>query len=377
MNKGLYKNKKPGLYVHFPFCKTKCPYCDFYSIPSLTHIPQWLDGLQSEVLHYKGAFTAFDSLYLGGGTPSLLSEEELTTLMGWIFAHFTFSQDSEITIEVNPDDVTLQKLSLFKDLGINRISLGVQSFDDRELSHLGRRHTVGQTVQAIEWIRTSGFTNLGIDLMYGIPGQTDSAWIKTLKSAFAFEPEHLSCYQLTFEEETPFGKMVSHGRIKPLSKERERRFFLLTSAFLENRGYIHYEISNFARNEGYTSRHNQKYWNHTPYLGLGPGAHSFREGIRWWNSESVAHYYQTLQEGKLPVAGRENLSDEQVLLESLYLGMRARDGIDLTVISSQARWEKILNELEESGLVTVHDGRVTPTRQGFLVADTLPLLFIE
>ncbi len=328
------------------------------------------------MLQYKDLFHVFDSIYLGGGTPSLLSKEELTKLIDLLYTHFTFSQDSEITIEVNPEDVTLQKLTFFRDLGINRISLGVQTFNDSELACLRRRHTVRQTIQAIEWIKTSGFTNIGIDLMYGIPEQTDADWIKTLQTALTYEPAHLSCYQLTFEEGTPFSKMFSEGRIKPLSKERERRFFLLTSAYLENNGYVHYEISNFAKSDEYKSRHNQKYWNHAPYLGLGPGAHSFLGGKRWWNSKSVTHYYQTLKEGKLSIAGSENLSDEQYRIETLYLGLRTRDGIDLQIISNQQQSKSILNQLKESGLATVKAGKVIPTREGFLVADTLTYLFI-
>ncbi len=164
--------------------------------------------------------------------------------------------------------------------------------------------------------------------------------------------------------------------MKPLSKERERRLFLLTSAFLENNGYIHYEISNFARAEGYRSHHNQKYWRHTPYLGLGPGAHSFLGGKRWWNSKSVTHYCQALKEGKLPIAGSEILSDEQYRIEAVYLGLRTKDGIDLKVIGNQPQYKNILNQLEKSGLLTVKDGKAIPTREGFLVADTLPRFFI-
>ena len=369
--------KSPGLYIHVPFCRTKCPYCDFYSITSLSLVPNWLDALQKEIPIYKDRFGTFDSLYLGGGTPTLLTDRDLSTLTDCLFHHFTFSLDTEITMEANPDDITPEKLAFLRDLGINRISLGVQSFDDKDLEYLRRRHTVRQTEKCLEWIRASGFTDLGLDLMYGFAGQTEAGWVQTLKRTLDFCPEHLSCYQMTFEEGTPFGKMLSEGRIRPLGEEGARTFFLLSSGFLEEQGYVQYEISNFARGEGHRSRHNRKYWQHAPYLGLGPAAHSFREGVRWWNLRSVERYCQNLVNGTLPVAGTETLSEEQHRLESLYLGFRTRDGIDLELVRNQSRRDKILSELQESGLVRVQRGRVLPTREGFLVADSLPLLFFE
>ncbi|MDO9463001.1 MAG: radical SAM family heme chaperone HemW, partial [Deltaproteobacteria bacterium] len=330
------------------------------------------------VLIYKDRFAAFDSLYLGGGTPTLLAGRELTTLMDSLFRHFTFSPDTEITIEANPDDITLEKLALLRDLGTNRISLGAQSFDDRELQYLGRRHTARQTDKALEWIRASGFTNAGVDLMYGFAGQTEADWMQTMKHALDFEPEHLSCYQMTPAEGTPFGKMLAEGRIKPLEEEKERDFFLLTSRFLEEHGYIHYEISNFARSEDFFSRHNRKYWRHAPYLGLGPSAHSFQDGVRWWNYRSIRKYCQALAEGKPPVDGTETLSAEQLRLEALYLGFRTRDGVSMEILhNSSPQADQILSRLQKSGLVRVLKNRVLPTREGFAVADRLPLLFSE
>ncbi|MDP2992614.1 MAG: radical SAM family heme chaperone HemW [Deltaproteobacteria bacterium] len=374
----MSNSKNPGLYIHVPFCRTKCPYCDFYSATSLPLVPDWLDGLRREVLIYKDRFAAFDSLYLGGGTPTLLAGRELTTLMDGLFRHLTFSSDTEITIEANPDDITLEKLALLRDLGTNRISLGVQSFDDGELQYLGRRHTARQTEKALEWIRTSGFTNVGVDLMYGFTGQTEAVWVQTMKHTLDFEPEHLSCYQMTLEEGTPFGKMLAEGRIKPLEEEKERDFFLLTSRFLEEHGYLHYEISNFARSKAFFSRHNQKYWQRIPYLGLGPSAHSFQDGVRWWNHSSIRRYCRALAEGKSPVDETETLSTEQLRLESLYLGFRTRDGVSIeTLHNSSPRSDQILSRLQESGLVRVLQNRALPTREGFAVADRLPLLFSE
>ncbi|MFI5332047.1 MAG: coproporphyrinogen-III oxidase family protein, partial [Desulfobaccales bacterium] len=186
-----------GLYIHIPFCKTKCPYCDFCSITSPDLIPAYLEALEKEAQLYQGSFAAFDSLYLGGGTPSLLDAEQLTALVKNLRRHFAFAPDTEFTLEANPDDITTEKLRLFRDLGINRLSLGAQSFDENELVFLQRRHTARQTRQAIELIRTAGFRNLGLDLMYGLPGQSPDTWLQTLETALSFTPEHLSCYQLT------------------------------------------------------------------------------------------------------------------------------------------------------------------------------------
>ncbi|MCX5892002.1 MAG: radical SAM family heme chaperone HemW [Deltaproteobacteria bacterium] len=373
----------PGLYVHVPFCQSKCPYCDFYSITSPDLISAYLEALENEASLYKDSFASFDSLYLGGGTPSLLTREQLTSLTKNLRRHLIFSSDTEFTLEANPDDLTTEKLRLWRDLGINRLSLGVQSFDEAELVFLQRRHTARQTMRVIELIRAAGFANLGLDLMYGLPGQSIDAWLKTLETALSFTPEHLSCYQLTIEAgetpapPTPLARRLARGEFVLPDEEAQREFFLLTRQFLEDRGYIHYEISNFARGEEFLSRHNRKYWNHTPYLGLGPAAHSYKSGRRWWNFASVAQYCAALNLGTAPVAGSEDLTPEQLRLEALYLGFRTRDGVPLEVIQRHPRWPVVLSELGQSGLVKLANGRVTATAQGLVVADRLPLLLVD
>jgi putative oxygen-independent coproporphyrinogen III oxidase len=365
----------PGLYVHVPFCRTKCPYCDFFSLTSLSLTAQWLDGILREAVIYRDRFEGFDSLYLGGGTPSLLNGSQLSTLTDGLFRHFSFSPGSEMTIEANPDDITDEKLGLLKDLGFNRMSLGVQSFDDRDLRILKRRHSAQRSERAVERIRAAGFTNLSLDLIYGVPGQSESAWIRTLRKALAFNPEHLSCYQMTIPAGTPFGEMLARGEIMSPGEERERAFFLLTAEILEERGYIHYEISNFARGRSFEARHNRKYWHHVPYLGLGPSAHSFSDGSRWWNRRSLPDYCRALSLGTPPVAGMERLSHEQRHLENLYLGFRTRDGVGRNLLADRPGADKILRDLAGSGLITFQGEKVIPTREGFLVADSLPLLF--
>jgi putative oxygen-independent coproporphyrinogen III oxidase len=367
----------PGLYVHVPFCKTKCPYCDFYSVTSLSSVPDWLEATKRETLFYGDRFSRFDSLYIGGGTPSLLPERDLTDLVCSLRGNFSFSDNTEFTVELNPDDITPALRAVLRDLGVNRISLGVQSFDDRELRFLKRRHTADQAVKALEELKGAGFSKAGLDLMYGLPGQTESSWVRTLEQAVGFDPEHLSCYQLTIHEGTPFGKLQAKGEMKPLTEEIESAFFVLTSAFLQDKGYIHYEVSNFAKGEGNLCRHNLKYWKRAPYLGLGPSAHSYLEGGRWWNLRDLQAYCCAALQGKPPVAGSETLTPEQVYLETILLGFRTRDGVDQEVFQGRPETKEVLRHLQQAGVVQVVGGRVVPTVKGFLVADSLPLLFSE
>ncbi|MFC1867333.1 radical SAM family heme chaperone HemW [Thermodesulfobacteriota bacterium] len=364
-----------GLYIHIPFCKTKCPYCGFYSIADPSLISRWLKALKKEVLHYRDRFDVFNSLYLGGGTPTLLRLSDLETLLDCLHSHFNFTKDTEITIEANPGDMTGEMINGLKSLGFNRINLGVQSFDNRQLMFLGRRHTADEAEQALTLLRSSGFDNIGMDLIYGLKDQPLKEWMQTLKKAILFKPEHLSCYQLSIEKKTPFWKMREKGIIKHLSEEKERDLFLATSGFLENNGYLHYEISNFARGKEFCSRHNRKYWGHVPYLGLGPSAHSFRNSSRWWNYSSVRRYCEVLERGNAPVEGFEDLTGEQKRLECVSLGLRTSQGFNLNEVPAHNGLDRVISLLKDSGHLQVVNGRVTPTKKGFLVADRLPLCF--
>lgn len=378
----LVDSSPSGLYVHVPFCQSKCHYCDFYSIPESALIPVWLVALEKEAEIYKDRFDPFNTLYLGGGTPSLLAAPQITSLIDCLRRHFSFLPNTEVTLEANPDDLTLEKIRLYKDLGVNRLSVGVQSLNDRELALLGRRHNVRQTVEALGAVRAAGFANLSLDLIYGLPGQSLEDWTQSLEQALSFYPEHLSCYQLTYEPGTPLGRRKARGEVTPAAEEEERDFFLFTSRFLEEQGYLHYEISNFARieepgSEPYYSRHNCKYWRHVPYLGLGPGAHSFQAGVRWWNTRSITQYCQDLGQDRVPVEDRETLSAAQLRLEALYLGLRTREGVPLDILRQTAGGERFLRKLEKEGLLKVKQDRAVPTLRGFLLADSLPLCFMD
>ncbi|MFP5214109.1 MAG: radical SAM family heme chaperone HemW [Acidobacteriota bacterium] len=363
---------RPGLYIHVPFCRTKCPYCDFYSETSVERVSAWLEAVEREASRRCGEFGAFDTLYIGGGTPSVLSEGEFEGLLERIRRCCAFEEDTETTVEVNPDDVTPGKLRHMRDLGVNRLSIGVQSLDEGELRYLGRRHTAAQAVRAVDAARSAGFDNLGMDLMYGFEGHTEAVWLRTLERAVGLAPEHLSCYQMTLEEGTVFGRRAAEGLIQPLGEELESRLFLLTSEFLERNGYVHYEISNFARGLARVSRHNRKYWHHVSYLGLGPAAHSFRGGVRWWNVRSTERYCDALAGGDLPVEESERLTEEQIRFEKLFLGLRTREGADISLLSDAARREA--EALRDSGLIRIEDDRVVPTLKGWLIADRLPTI---
>jgi oxygen-independent coproporphyrinogen-3 oxidase len=373
-------NPIPGLYIHIPFCLSKCGYCDFYSSTSISALPGFLDALFKEMEMYRPRFQAFDTVYIGGGTPSLLHPEQLERILTGVKENFDLTSTAEITIETNPADLNRPFLESMRQIGINRINIGVQSFDEKVLGFLGRRHSIKQAISAIEASRKAGFRNIGLDLIYGVPEQDVESWLDTLKHAVAFSPEHLSCYQLTLEAKTPLGRRYQEGQFPIPGEELQYEFFMNTSEFLEEAGYIHYEVSNFARGKEYASRHNQKYWDHSPFLGLGPAAHSFQSNRRWWNYRSLDQYVAAINAGNLPVEDTETLTMEQLQLEALYLGLRTRKGVCLQDFKNRYHYDlftekkEILAKLEEEGFISLQDGYLYPTQTGFAVADSLSLI---
>jgi oxygen-independent coproporphyrinogen-3 oxidase len=360
--------KIPGLYIHIPFCRSKCGYCDFYSVTTSTSIPDFLDALIQEMEMYHGMFRSFDTVYFGGGTPSILPPNEIERILNAVRMHFNLLPDTEITLEANPGDLDLAYLALLWNLGVNRLNIGVQSFNEEVLRFLGRGHSVEQGISAIKNTRKAGFNNLGIDLIYGVPEQEMVLWLETLARAVGLRPEHLSCYQLTVEPHTPLGKRCAHAEFSLPSEDLQHAFFMMTSEILEDAGYVHYEVSNFAKGMAFASRHNQKYWDHTPYLGLGPAAHSFLNKQRWWNHRSVDRYLSAIENGAKPIEGTEILSLEQLQLEAFYLGLRTKKGICIQDCSTKYSWDiltekgKSFVELQRRGLILIEDGLVHPTR---------------
>jgi len=369
-----------GLYIHVPFCLSKCPYCDFYSSTSLIALPLFMDALLKEMEMYRNKFNSFDTVYIGGGTPSLLSLQQLESVLGGIRENFDLMPNTEITIETNPADLHQSYLKSLREIGINRLNIGIQSFDLKLLRFLGRRHSLAQAFSAIEASRKAGFHNIGLDLIYGIPGQAIDSWLDTLRRAVSFSPEHVSCYQLTIESRTPLGKRYQAGEFSMPGEESQYEFFMKTSQFLEDAGYLHYEVSNFAKRAEYTSRHNQKYWDHSPYLGLGPAAHSFQNNRRWWNHRSIDKYLAAINAGHRPVEEIETLTTEQLLQETLYLGLRTKKGICLEDFKKRFDYDiftakrKMLDKLQEEGFISIQDGHLYPTPTGLAVADSLALI---
>ncbi|MBW2650363.1 MAG: radical SAM family heme chaperone HemW [Deltaproteobacteria bacterium] len=370
----------PGIYIHIPFCLSKCDYCDFYSVTSTEKISPFITSLLKEMEMYHSCFNQFDTLYLGGGTPSLLDSAQLEEIIEGIRKHFPLSADTEVTVEANPGDLSRETAeSLFK-TGINRISIGIQSFDEHILSFLGRRHSSIDAISAIEHIRNAGFGNMDLDLIYGVPGQNMESWMSTLRKALSFRPEHLSCYQLTLEPSTPLGIKYRTGEINTPDEDLLYEFFMETSELLETSGYTHYEVSNFSRGDEFMSRHNRKYWDHTPYLGLGPAAHSFYGNRRWWNHRCVDRYIEEIDKKMPPIEKSEILTLEQLRLEALYLGFRTKRGVALGDFSERYHCD-LLHEkgdlictLEQEGLITIRDNHIYPTRRGLAMSDSLSLI---
>jgi oxygen-independent coproporphyrinogen-3 oxidase len=382
---------KAGLYIHIPFCIQKCPYCDFYSTTDHSLIATYLIALSKEMQIASRNNLQFDAIYIGGGTPSLLTSRQLSEMLSNITGLFSIMPDAEITIEVNPGAIDRKKFSSYAEAGINRVNIGVQSFTPAVLQFLGRIHSVEDSRRAIQDARDAGFQNIGLDLIYGIPDQYVSAWVSDLKKVLAFNPEHLACYMLTFERGTPLEKGRRNGLFKGLDEKEIADQFRTTRHLLQDSGYEQYEISNFARiplidaraeiTSGYRSRHNQKYWSFAPYIGLGPSAHSFIEPLRYWNFKDIKTYLRSLETGEKPIENKERLTLEQQLIEFIYLSLRTKGGIDIPRFKSKFQtdfhllFDKILEELDSEDLITLTDNRCALKPKGMLlhesVAETL------
>lgn len=374
------KNEPAGLYIHVPFCLSKCAYCSFYSSSSLNLIDEFTKAISQEMALYKNIFPSFDTIYIGGGTPSLLSVLQVHDILKAIHFHFHIHRQAEITMEVNPGDVSLKYLQELRGLGMNRLNIGIQSFDDSLLKFIGRRHSARNALAAFDAARAAGFENVGMDFIYGVWGQAMTSWQQTLKKAVALRVEHLSCYQLSLDRKTPLHNHYLQEGLSLPAENQALDYFLTTSQVLTDAGYTHYEVSNFARTDSLQSRHNVKYWHHTPYLGLGPAAHSFLDNRRWWNKSSVKMYLKSVAGGIKPQDKSEKLSQDALRLEAWFLGMRTKDGIDLAQYKASYGCDlltdkkPIIDELIRNKLVELTDSRLHPTLAGMAVADSLALI---
>ncbi len=374
--------QKAGLYLHIPFCSAICPYCDFSVLTGGPRERAHFVGLLLwEMCLWEGLPWHFDTIYLGGGTPSALSPAQLGALLEASEQHFAVGESARIFLEANPEDVDRRSLTAWRRLGVRTLSLGVQTFEASGLEFLGRRHSTQQAVRALEEALAAGFDTVSVDLIYGLPGQDEASWRRDLERAVALAPQHISCYQLTVHSGTAFGFRKERGKFQELDSRSQGTLFRLTHEFLRDAGYPGYEVSNFAVSPGHRSRHNQKYWNHVPYLGLGPSAHSFGADRRWWNHRKIGPWRQQLQAGERPIESSETLSPEDHALEALMLGLRTASGVDLRRI--EERWGRpllaankdLIDLLCEEGLLHLEGSVLVPTLEGWAVADGLAARF--
>lgn len=318
-----------GIYIHIPFCKQRCSYCAFYSTTLYNIKERYVDAICKELVMRKGyaGGETIETIYLGGGTPSTLPMELFGKICNTIYATYPVSENPEVTIECNPDDLTHEFLTQLKQLPFNRISMGIQSFNDAQLKRLGRRHNAEKARQAVANAREAGYDNISIDLIFALPGSTIAEWEHDLESAIALHPDHISAYNLTYEEGTPLHRMMKEGALSELSEEENlAQFHMLIEKFKEA-GYRHYEISNFAR-PGHESRHNSSYWNDTAYIGCGAAAHSYNETSRQWNIADIKEYIKGIENGK-PVFEIEHLSEEEQYNDTILTRLRTATGIPL------------------------------------------------
>lgn len=367
-----------GLYLHVPFCSAICPYCDFaVLVGNPRRKATFARLLELEMKLWSDQGWSFDTVYLGGGTPSDLAPEALASLLDNIARHLRLEPGYRLYFEANPEDVDEHSVQAWKELGVSTLSLGVQAFDDPALRFLGRRHNAEQARDAVRLALEAGFETVSVDLIFGLPDQGLDAWRATLDTAIELGPQHLSCYQLEIHQRTTFGRQERLGQLVAAPEPRQAELFRLTHRRLADAGWEGYEVSNFARGSRHQSHHNSKYWDHTPYLGIGPSAHSFAGQERWWNLRHLEAWARRLRDGQNPREATEQLAPEQLALERLMLGLRTRGGIDLRhfrerygVDLEEANRVRI-EHLRDSGLIHADPNHLRPTLDGLAVADGL------
>jgi oxygen-independent coproporphyrinogen-3 oxidase len=363
-----------GIYIHIPFCRKACHYCNFHFSTTHHQIKPMMAAIEKEASlqsHYLSE--PIQTLYFGGGTPSILSIEDLQNLMESIIKNYPLDPNAEITIETNPDDFEASKLAAWKKMGINRLSIGIQSFFVADLQWMNRAHTATQAVQCIEMAKTADFDNITIDLIYGTPSLSDDDWKLNVEKAIALGIDHISCYALTVEPKTGLEKMIAQKKMEAVDPDKQARHFSLLMQWLAEAGFEHYEISNFSK-PGKRSKHNSNYWNGVNYLGLGPSAHSFNGLTRQWNIANNALYIQSLTNNKLPFE-LEELTDMQRLNEYIMTSLRTMEGLSLDWVNkhwSAKELEQILSNAQKhiaQHFMVQHNNSLILTREGKLLAD--------
>ena len=366
-----------SLYLHVPFCLRKCPYCGFYStVYSEQLANEYLDALHLEAAGYHHAFDnqVIDTVYWGGGTPTVLSLEQMQRLIGVIRDHFLVARDAEWTIEANPNSVSLPQLVSLREAGVNRLSLGIQSFNDKILKALGRLHSAAEAAAAFRHARKAGFSNIGVDLIYGVPGQTTEEWNKTLDETIGLQPEHVSAYSLSLDEGSRFMDEAMAGRFALSEDDQVASLYEHAVEKLGRAGYHRYEVSNFSL-PGYACRHNVNYWARGEYLGLGPAAWSFVNQKRYHAVADVREYVARLKTGRSVIEGEEVTNSRQAANETIMLSLRTTAGLDLVRFGKDfgkaalTQLEHQAALLKQQGLLETDEGRIMLTERGLLIAN--------
>jgi oxygen-independent coproporphyrinogen-3 oxidase len=371
-----------GLYVHVPFCEAKCTYCHFAIDPRRPGAGRQDRYLRAVLTEMREAETGeADTLYFGGGTPSLMAAERLGRLVDEARSRFRLAERAEVTVEANPRDLDRDGYRALVAAGANRLSLGVQSFDDGVLSEMGRHHSASDSRRAVRLARGAGFHNVSLDLVLGWPDETRPRWRRTLTALLALEPDHVSLYVLEVEGRTVLAHRQRRGRLELPDDDRVADLYQETVDRLGAAGLDRYEISNFAR-AGFASRHNRKYWDDAPYLGFGMSAHSLRGGRRWWNLDRYATYCRAVEEGRGARAGERLLGARERAQEALFTGLRRTEGLDLEAfqrrygIDPLAEWAIPLAEVAQAGLVEIAGGRLQLTDRGMLLSNEVFRIFV-
>ena len=364
-----------GIYIHIPFCRRKCHYCNFFSQASARLHEPLFDALLSECELASSYLRRepVETIYFGGGTPSLYSPEKINRMISEIGKYLSPAVNAEITLEANPDDLTPAYIRELRQTPVNRISVGVQSFFDEDLTALNRVHTARQSLDAIRSLQEAGFTNLTLDLIYGIPALTDDRWVQNIETAIGLGVQHISAYALTVEEHTALSWMITHKKAPPVSDIQSARQYDILVKQMRDAGFIHYEISNFCL-PGHFSRHNSNYWKGVPYLGLGPSAHSYNRISRRWNISNISSYIESISHQTIPFT-EEILTDDQQYNEFVMTGLRTMWGVSLEEIQSRFgnsradHFTKQITRYLQNGMAVKAGNVYTLTEQGLFFAD--------
>ena len=366
-----------GIYIHIPFCKQRCNYCAFYSSTLYNIKEEYADAVCKELLMRKEYIKGeeINTIYFGGGTPSTLPTTLLQKICDTIYKNYSVCSNAEVTIECNPDDLTEEFLTVLRQLPFNRISMGVQSFSDRQLKRLGRRHNAEKARRAVGNARAAGYKNISIDLMFALPGSTIEEWEESINEAISLNPEHISAYNLMYEEDTPLHRALQRGDFEELSEEENVEQFRMLIKRMKEAGYCHYEISNFAK-PGYESRHNSSYWNDTAYIGCGAAAHSYNGDSREWNISDIKEYIKGIESNNRNYE-IEHLTEEERYNDAILTRLRTSDGIPLAWMKnkfSQRLNSYMLNAAKkhiEYGNIKKTDETLSLTEKGIFISDAV------